>query len=90
MAKAERLTGEGSSKLDEWQTILEDLTEICEDAERKTADESDKKQVMVNEERAKAIEVRKRAMETIGETRSRTGEGSKEETGRSTNQAFNL
>ena len=79
MAKAERLTGEGGSELDEGETILEDLIEIWEDAEQRAADESDEKQVMVNEDRAKAIEMRKRAMETVGRTRSRTGERSKEE-----------
>lgn len=85
MAKAERLTGE---ELDEWETILEDLIEICDDVEQRAADECNEKQVFVNEDKAKAMEMRKRAMETMGETRSRTGEGSKEEKRRSANQAF--
>ena len=43
----------------------------------------------MNGDIAKTIKKRKRAMETIGETKSRTGKGSKEEKKRrSTNQAF--
>lgn len=58
---------------------LEDVIDVCEDAEQRATDECHEKQVMVNEDKAKAIEMRKRAMETIGETRNRTGEESKEE-----------
>lgn len=78
MAKAERLTGEGGSELDELEIILEDFIEICDDAEQRAADECNEKHVLVNEDKAKAMEMREREMETMGETRSRTGEGNKE------------
>ena len=68
---------------------LEELIQINEESEQKAADESNAKEVLVNEDKAKAIEMRKRVMETMGETRSRTGEGSKnEKRRRSASQSF--
>ncbi len=88
MGKEERSTGGGGSELNECESILEELIQINEESEQKAADESNAKEVLVNEDKAKAIEMRKYAMETMGETRSRTGEGSKNEKRRSASQSF--
>jgi hypothetical protein len=88
MGKEERSTGGGGSELNECENILEELIQINEESEQKAADESNAKEVLVNEDKAKAIEMRKRAMETMGETGSRTGEGSKNEKRRSASQSF--
>ena len=79
MGKEERATGGGGSELSEWESILEELIEINEESEQRAAEENHAKEILVNEDKAKAIEMRKRAMETVGETKTRTGNGSKEE-----------
>ena len=79
MGKEERATGGGGSELSEWESILEELIEINEESEPRAAEENHAKEVLVNEDKAKAIEMRKCAMETVGETKARTGNGSKEE-----------
>ena len=58
---------------------MEDLIEINEESEQRAKDESNAKQILVNEDKARATEMRKRAMETMEETKARTGEGCKEE-----------
>ena len=58
---------------------MEDLIEINEESEQRAEDESNAKQILVNEDKARATEMRKRAMETMGETKARTAEGCKEE-----------
>ena len=79
MGQEERSTGGGGSELDESESILEDLIEINEESEQRAEDESNAKQILVNEDKARATEMRKRAMDTMGETKARTGEGCKEE-----------
>ena len=74
----ERSTGGEGSALDESESILEDLIEVNEESEQRVEDESNAKQILVNEDKAKATEMRKRAMETMGETKARIGEGCKE------------
>ena len=85
----ERSTGREGSALDESESILEDLIEVNEESEQRAEDESNAKQILVNEDKAKATEMRKRAMETMGETKARIGEGCKEKKGRrSAGQSF--
>ena len=79
MGQEERLTGGGGSELDELESILEELIEINEESEQRAEDENNAKQILVNEDKARATEMRKSAMETLGETKTRTGEGRKEE-----------
>ena len=81
MGQEERSTGGGGSELDESESILEDLIDINEESEQRAEieDESNAKQILVNEDKARATVMRKRAMETIGETKARKGEECKEE-----------
>ena len=79
MAKQERSTGGGGEELSELESILEELIEIGEDTDQTVEEEATTRQIIVDEDRAKAVEMRKRAMVSMGETRDRHGESSKEE-----------
>ncbi len=64
--------------LSELEILLEDLTEIEDDTNQR-AEECREKKISEDEDRVKALEMRKRAMESIGETRERLGKTSSEE-----------
>ena len=55
------------------------MIEINEESEQRAEDESNAKQILVNEDKARANEMRKRAMEMMGETKARTGERCKKD-----------
>ena len=74
MAKEERSTGGGGEELSELESILEELIEIGEDTDQRAKEEATTRQILVDEDKAKAVEMRKRAMESMGETRDRHGE----------------
>ena len=89
MGQEERSTGGGGSELDESESMLEDLIEVNEESEQRAEEKNNPKQILVNEDKARANEMRKRAMETMGETKAKTGEGCKEEKRRrSAGQSF--
>ena len=87
MGKQERSTGGGGEELSELESILEELIKIGEDTDQRVEKEATR-QILVDEDRAKAAEMRKRAMKSMGETRERHGESSREEKRRSARQSM--
>ncbi len=77
MAREERPTGEGGSKLTEQEQLLEDLIEI---EEARVNEEGEKRQ-RIEKEKGQALEMRERAMERFGETKKRLGGGHEGEEG---------
>ncbi|CAB3978909.1 Hypothetical predicted protein [Paramuricea clavata] len=82
MAQEERSTGEGGAELTEAESLLEELIHIEREMERQVENENEENQQRIEQERGQALEMRERAMETLGQTRKRTrqnGEGSGKE-----------
>ncbi|CAB3983614.1 Hypothetical predicted protein [Paramuricea clavata] len=82
MAQEERSTGEGGAELTEAESLLEELIHIEGEMERQVENENEENQQRIEQERGQALEMRERAMETLGQTRKRTrqnGEGSGKE-----------
>ena len=79
MGKQERSTGGGGVDLSEVEILLEDLIGIEDDTKQRAEEDYKTKKVSEDEDRAKALEMRKRAMESVGETRERLGKTSSEE-----------
>ena len=52
-----------------YEQLLEDLIEKYEESERKTEESSSDKKVQDQEDKKKAMHIRKKTMETYGETR---------------------
>jgi hypothetical protein len=77
MGKEERSTGGGGEGPNELEGLLEELIEMEEDAEQRTTDENTARQNNIEADRGKAMEMRKRAMESMGETRERLQETDK-------------
>ena len=77
MGKEERSTGGGGDGLNELESLLEELIAMEEDGEQRATDENTTRQNNIEADKEKAMEVRKRAMESIGETRERMGENDK-------------
>ena len=73
MAKEERSTGGGGEELSELENLLEELIEIGEETDQKVEEEAVTRKNVIEEDREKALEMRKRAMESMGETRERNG-----------------
>ncbi|CAB4018761.1 Hypothetical predicted protein, partial [Paramuricea clavata] len=71
MAEEERATGISGEELTEGNALLEELTEMNEETERRVEENNIQKKATVEKERGQALEMRKRAMERIGETRKR-------------------
>lgn len=71
MAREERATGDGGRELTETETLLEELIEIGEETDHQMENEEAKKKQNSEKEKAQALEMRERAMETFGETRKR-------------------
>ncbi|XP_028411545.1 UPF0746 protein DDB_G0281095-like [Dendronephthya gigantea] len=74
MRKEESSTGGGGDGPNELESLLQDLIEMEEDAEQRVTDENAEKQNTIEADRAKAMEMRQRAMESFGETRERLQE----------------
>jgi hypothetical protein len=64
------------------------LIAIEEDTNERADEESRARQIVEDEDKTKAIEMRKRAMESMGETRERLGKKSEEKRRRSGNQSM--
>lgn len=88
LGKEERSTGGGSVDVTEAEKLLEELIRIEEDTNERADEESKERQIVEDENKAKALEMRKRAMETMGETRERVGKVGSEKRRRSGNQAM--
>lgn len=71
IAKEERETGGGGEKLCKMDSLLGELTRIREKTDQRVEEEAVTRQNDVNEHGRKALGMRKRAMETMGETRER-------------------
>jgi hypothetical protein len=84
MGKEERSTGGGDVEQSEVEILLEDLIEIEDDTNQRAEEDHRAKKMNEDEDRAKALEMRKRAMESMGETRERLGQTSGEEKKRRT------
>ena len=84
MGKEERSTGGGDVDLSEVEILLEELIEIEDDTNQRAEEDHKAKKNNEDEDRAKALEMRKRAMESMGETRERLGQPSSEEKKRRT------
>ena len=84
MGKEERSTGGGGVDLSEVEIFLEELIEIEDDTNQRAEEDHKAKKNNEDEDRAKALEMRKRAMESMGETRERLGQTSCEEKKRRT------
>ena len=74
MGKEERSTGGGDVDLSEVEILLEELIEIEDDTNQRAEEDHKAKKNNEDEDRAKALEMRKRAMESMGETRERLGQ----------------
>ena len=79
MGKEERSTGGGGVDLSEVEILLEDLIGIAYDTKQRAEEDYKTKKVSEDEDRAKALEMRKMAMEGVGETRERLGKTCSEE-----------
>ena len=79
IGKGERSTGGGGVDLSEVEILLEELIEIEDDTNQRAEEDHKAKKNNEDEDRAKALEMRKRAMESKGETRERLGQTSSEE-----------
>ncbi|XP_028409243.1 nucleoporin GLE1-like [Dendronephthya gigantea] len=77
-----------SIDMTEAEKLLEELIRIEEDTNERADEEKKAKQIDGDEDKAKALEMRKRAMETMGETRERLGKVGVEKRRRSGNQAM--
>ncbi|CAB4028793.1 Hypothetical predicted protein [Paramuricea clavata] len=88
MGKQERATGGGGIEVTEAENLLEELIAMEEDANERADEESRARQIVEDEDKAKAIEMRKRAMESMGETRERLGKKNEEKRRRSGNQSM--
>ena len=71
MAEEERATGISGEELTEGDALLEELTEMNEETERRVEENNIQKKATAEKERGQALEMRQRAMERIGETRKR-------------------
>ena len=84
MGKEERSTGGGDVDLSDVEILLEKLIEIEDDTNQRAEEDQKAKKNNEDEDRAKALEMRKRAMESMGETRERLRQPSSEEKKRRT------
>ena len=75
MANEENETGGGGEELTEKEILLEELIDICEETEKKVDEENEAKKKSNEREKAQAIEMRERAMESFGTTKKRALEG---------------
>ncbi|XP_027050950.1 putative uncharacterized protein DDB_G0274435, partial [Pocillopora damicornis] len=63
-------TGEGSE--DEYDLLLEELTHLSEESDKKANAEAESAKEKISAEKELALDIRKRAMETMGQTSKRT------------------
>ena len=82
-AEEERGTGLGGEELTEGEMLLEELIDIEEETERRVEEESEEKKAAADRDRGQVLEMRRRALERLGETRKRGQE--KEERGKKKN-----
>ena len=76
--KKKEKSGGGDSELSESEKLVEELIALSEEAEKRTEDQNEAKREAVANEKKQALEMRKRALERLGETRKRN-EGEKPE-----------
>ena len=74
MGKEKRATGGGGEEASEKEQLLEELMLIEEETEQRVENESEIKKKIMNKEREEALEMRRRALETMGETSQRLEE----------------
>ena len=66
-------TGEGSEdELSEYDLLLEELTHLSEESDKKANAEAESAKEKISAEKELALDIRKRAMETMGQTSKRT------------------
>lgn len=78
-AKEIRSTGGGGEERSEFEVLVEDLIELNEESEKKAQDQTDTQKEKEKQEKEKALDIRKKAMETMGQTRKRTGSEDKDD-----------
>ena len=72
-AKEIKSTGEGSEdKQSEYDLLLEELTHLSEESDKKANEEAESTKEKVSAEKELALDIRKRAMETIGQISKRS------------------
>ena len=79
MRKQKRSTGGGGVDLSEVEILLEELIGIEDDTNQRAEEDYKTKKISEDEDRAKALEMRKRARGSIKETSERLGQTSSEE-----------
>ena len=69
---AEELKSTGEDELSEYDLLLEELTHLSEESDKKANAEDESAKEKISAEKELALDIRKRAMETIGQTSKRT------------------
>ena len=64
-------SGTGGEELTEYEILIEDMIALSEDSDKKVESEAENAKSNTNADRQKALEIRKKAMETMGESKKR-------------------
>lgn len=68
--------------LTERESLLEDFIIVSEETEKRTEDENEIKKRICEKEKAQALKMRKRAMETIGESKKQSAVDQEDDKGK--------
>ena len=64
-------SGTGGEELTEYEILIEDMIALSEESDKKAESEAENAKANANADRQKALEIRKKAMETMGESKKR-------------------
>ena len=73
-----KATGIGGEELTEYEMLLEDLIDLSTETDKKFGAEAESAKVSADAERKKGVDIRKLAMETMGESKKKVNEENEE------------
>lgn len=71
-------SGSGGEELTEFDLLMEDMISLSDECDKKAESEAESAKANANADRQKALEIRKKAMETMGESKKRLADGDEE------------
>ena len=73
-----KVSGTGGEELTEFEVLMEEMIALSEESDKKAESETENARANANVDKQKALEIRKKAMETMGESKKRLADEDEE------------